>query len=96
MKVKIAKEVNLTAEEPYSIVLDDAFKAGDAVAMELVLMADGAITIENEIGTQKVVNVSTLKVEEYSGGWAIIPCEGLGEVIITAAEDCKLTYRVLV
>lgn len=96
MKVKTSKEVELTANEPYDILLNENAGNGDTVAREVVLMADGSITIENETGTQKVIDQSTLKVKEYEEGWAIIPCEGIGTLTVTAAADCKLYYRVLV
>lgn len=96
MKVSKVKEVELTAEQEFEIVLNENAKNGDTVAREVVLMADGAISIENEIGTQKVIDQSTLKVKEYEEGWAIIPCEGIGTLTVTATENCKLYYRVLV
>ena len=96
MKVKQVKEVDLTASEPFEIVLNDKSKNGDTVAKEIVLMADGSISIENDIDTQLVINQSTLDVEEYSEGWAIIPCEGISVLTITPSADCKLYYRVLV
>lgn len=96
MKFSKVKEVELTAEQKFEIVLNENAKNGDTVAREVVLMADGAITIENETGTQKVVDQSTLKVKEYEEGWAIVPCDGIGTLTITPAENCKLYYRVLV
>ncbi len=96
MKFSKVNEVELTAEQDFSIVLNENAKNGDTVAREVVLMADGAITIENETGTQKVIDQSTLKVKEYEEGWAIIPCDGIGTLTITPAENCKLYYRVLV
>lgn len=96
MKFSKVNEVELTAEQAVDIVLNENAKNGDTVAREVVLMADGAITIENETGTQKVIDQSTLKVKEYEEGWAIIPCDGIGTLTITPAENCKLYYRVLV
>ena len=96
MKFSKVKEVELTAEQAVDIVLNENAKNGDTVAREVILMADGAITIENETGTQKVIDQSTLKVKEYEEGWAIIPCDGIGTLTITPAENCKLYYRVLV
>ena len=96
MKFSKVNEVELTAEQDFSIVLNENAKNGDTVAREVVLMADGAITIENETGTQKVVDQSTLKVKEYEEGWAIVPCDGIGTLTVTAAENCKLYYRILV
>lgn len=96
MKVNKVKEVELTASEPFAIVLNENAKAGDTVVREIVLMADGSVAIENDLGTQKVIDQATLKVKEYEDGWAIIPCEGIGTLTITPAENCKLYYRVLV
>ena len=96
MKIKKTNEVDLTANEPYDIVLNENAKAGDTVAKEIVLMSDAGISIDNDLGTQLVINQSTLDVEEYSEGWAIIPCEGIGLLSITPSQDGKLYYRVLV
>lgn len=96
MKVKQVKEVSLTANEPYDIVLNENAKSGDTVAKEIVLMSDAGISIDNDLGTQLVINQSTLEVEEYSEGWAIIPCEGIGLLSVTPSQDGKLWYRVLV
>ena len=96
MKIKKTNEVDLTANEPYDIVLNENAKAGDTVAKEIVLMSDAGISIDNDLGTQLVINQSTLEVEEYSEGWAIIPCEGIGLLSITPSQDGKLYYRVLV
>lgn len=96
MKVNKVKEVELTANEAYDIVLNENAKAGDTVAKEIVLMSDAGISIANDLGTQKVIDQSTLKVKEYEEGWAIIPCEGIGLLSITPSQDGKLWYRVLV
>ena len=96
MKVKQVKEVSLTAGEPFDIVLNENAKSGDTVAKEIVLMSDAGISIVNDMGTQLVINQSTLEVEEYSEGWAIIPCEGIGLLSIEPSNDGKLWYRVLV
>lgn len=96
MKVKKVNEVSLTAGEPVDIVLNENATAGDTVAKEIVLMSDAGISIDNDLGTQLVINQSTLEVEEYSEGWAIIPCEGIGLLSVTPSQDGKLWYRVLV
>ena len=96
MKVKKVNEVQLTANEPFDIVLNENAQNGDTVAKEIVLMSDAGISIENDLGTQLVINQSTLEVEEYSEGWAIIPCEGIGLLTITPTQDGILWYRILV
>lgn len=96
MKVKKVNEVSLTAGEPVDIVLNENATAGDTVAKEIVLMSDAGISIDNDLGTQLVINQSTLEVEEYSEGWAIIPCEGIGLLSVTPSQDGKLWYRILV
>ena len=97
MKVKQVKEVTITSEEGATIILNRDAKAGDTVAKELVFMVSDSATVENDYGTQMVINASTLQVEEYTEGWAIIPCEGLDVLYFsTSAEEATLFYQILV
>lgn len=96
MKVKQVKQISLTAGEAVDIVLNENAKSGDTVAKEIVLMSDVSISIVNDMGTQLVINQGTLEVEEYTEGWAIIPCEGIGLLSIEPSEDGHLWYRILV
>lgn len=96
MKVKIAKEVELTANEQYEIILNENAKAGDTIAREFVFICSTGVTIENGDNYQKVINAATLDVEEYQGGWAIIPCEGLNILQFTSETNATLWYKILV
>ena len=98
MKVKQIKQVDLTANEEYEIILNENSKAGDTVAREIVINCDGGLTITNSRGdSQKVMNSATFDVEDYAAEMvAIIPCEGIDFLLLTAESNCGLTYKILV
>ena len=99
MKVKQVKEVELTANEGFTIPLNGSLKGGDTVAREIVLLVDGEGTVtitDADSNAVKVINANTFDVESYSGGKAIIMADGLDSITVTSTAADILKYMILV